>query len=442
MRPLFLTSLVLLLLAPLTARTQSAPTGPGAQAVIGWERNFHADGTPKPLRDPTDTTVWPNVRSRANSDAWIPRNHDRIRQMRPRLLVINFSNQCDPGKPLQLTADLIAALRESSRYHGYADPEAPPFLEYRVWRYVDLRDPDRKEKNSRHAPIKPHVPAPDINCDYGGFFSEAFAERIGVRDPANRARFLRLDELVDRGYVHELWFTAAPSGDFRCLECVELKPQYDEQFRRVPNQYVQAGNGGDPDQKWTGRSLRINGLNDERGIGCGMENLAHSFEGMAHSRAIPYFTRYFYEFAGFDLDKRYNLPFNSFYPLWGEGKGITYPDPHTAIVRDGEKQWRLENYVAAAGNVHFPPNGRSHYDQANWSPVMSTIEDWRIGSGPGGKDLAKPWTVAVLERYERLAPDCMGKWLVYWRQNVPGYRNRARDDAGKPMKNWWVFLFY
>ena len=59
------------------------------QQTLRWQQNFEPDGTPKPLRDPKDPTLWPNTVSRANSDAWIPRNHDRIRQMRPRLLCIN-----------------------------------------------------------------------------------------------------------------------------------------------------------------------------------------------------------------------------------------------------------------------------------------------------------------------------------------------------------------
>jgi hypothetical protein len=36
----------------------------------------------------------------------------------------------------------------------------------------------------------------------------------------------------------------------------------------------------------------------------------------------------------------------------------------------------------------------------------------------------------------------MGPWLIYWRQNFPGLKNRQKDDEVKPMKNWWVFLFY
>jgi len=406
-----------------------------------WQANFNADGTPKPLKDPADPTLWPNRTSKANGDLWIVKNHDKIRQMRPRLLLINFSNQGDPAKPMVLFSDLRAALKESSRYHGYKDPKAPAFLDYQVWRYVDMRDPNETKNNSYKAPRKPNVKQ-GLNCDYGGFFSQKFAEYIGVRDPKDKSRFLRLDELIDKGYVHEVWFTCAPTPDFGCLESIEMKNCYDENFNRIPGKVVQAGNGGDDDMKWTGRPVRINCLNETRGIGCGMENLAHSFEGMAHSRCIPYFTKYFYEFAMFDLDKKYGLPFNSYYALWGEGKGISYPNPTTAVVKDGDKSWTLKNYVAAGGNVHFMPNGQHHYDLESMDPVMSTIEDWRIGSGPGGKDLAKPWTPAVLEQYKKLAPDCMGRWLVYWRQNIPGYKNLSKDDNGKPMKNWWPFLFY
>jgi len=432
---------VLTAAASLAAPAIAAAPG-GTESHDAWKANFNADGTPKPLRDPSDMTLWPNTTSYANSDPWIAKNHDSLRQMRPRLLAINLSNQVAQEKPMQLFNQLMDALEESTRYKGYKDPKAPKFLDYSIWRYVDLRDPDSTTGNTLRSPIKKHVEAPRMNTDYGGFFSQEFAEHIGVRDPKDPSRFLRLDELLDAGYVHEVWITAAAAGDIRMLESVELKPRYDEDFNQVPGEPVQSGNGGDRDQKWTGRSVRLNSINHDRGIGCAMENLAHSMEGMAHGGAIPYFRKYFYEYAMFDLDKRYDLPINSFYPLWGEGKGVSYPNPRTAVATDGEKTWTIENYVAAGGNVHFPPNGRRHYDMANPMPVMSTIEDWRIGSGPGGEDVARPWTNEVLSRYRDLAPDCMGRWIVYWRQNMPMLDNKSKDDEGRPMKNWLPFLFY
>jgi len=420
---------VFVLLCLLRALTVTAAAAPGEDLAAG------------PAGDPADLSIWPNQTSRANSDAWIAAHHDAIREMRPRLLVVNFSNEMPPSEIPRQTQALIDAIAESSRYRGYANAQAPAFLRYRVFKYVDLRDPDRTAANCRRSPIKAGV-TEGINMDYGALFNEEFAAHYDIRDPAEPDRCLRLDELVDRGYVHEFWFFAKADGVLRCLELVEQKPVYDETFARVADSWVQAGNGGDADQPWTGRSLRINCINHERGTGCAMENLGHALEGMAHSGCIPYYRRYFREFAGFDLDTRWGLPFDSFYALWGEGKGIEYPRPDAAIVRDGEKEYRLEPYRVNGGNVHFPPNGRRHYDMANDQPVLSSIEDWRGGSGPGGTDLDRPWTNEAFVRYRQLAPDCMGAWLVYWRQNMPGLDNRQRDDTGRPMKNWWPFLFY
>ena len=399
------------------------------------------EGNSHPDQDSSDTSIWPNRTSRANSDRWLVDNHDRIQQMRPRLLLLNFSQEASREKLEKITADLLAALRESSRYHGYRDAKAAAFLDYKVFKFVDLRDADKTKGNCAKVPVKPGV-TEGINMDYNAFFTEQFAPHYGIPDPKNPKRFLRLDELVDLGYVHEVWFFGEATPEVRALECVEEKPQYDEQFRRHATRFVQAGNGGDDDQKWTGRSVRLGFINASRGIGCYLESLSHSIEGTANSGAIPYFTKYFHEFAGHDLKTRYDLPFESFYPLWGEGNEIEYPNPTTAVAKNKGQVYRLEKYLAYGGNVHFPPNGRRHYDMENKEPVMSTIEDWRIGSGPGGKDVAIPWTNERFAKYREMAPDCMGAWLVYWRQNFPGFKNRQQDDAGEPMKNWWPFLFY
>ena len=401
------------------------------------------DSTSDPARDPADLTIWPNQTTRANSDQWLVANHDRIRQMRPRVLLLNFSQEASREKLEQLTRELLAAIKESSRYHGYRDSNAPAFLDYQLFKFIDLREPNKSKGNTSKVPVKAHVTDPRaINMDYNAFFTDQFAPHYDVRDPQNTIRFLRLDELVDRGFVHEVWFFGEATPEVRALECVEEKPQYDEQFRRHPTKWVQAGNGGDDGQKWTGRSVRLGFINASRGIGCFMESLSHSIEGTANSGAIPYFTKYFHEFAGHDLKTRYHFPHDSFYPLWGDGNEIKYPNPTTAVATYKGKTYTLTNYLAYAGNVHFTPNGRRHYDLENKDPVMSTIEDWRIGSGPSGKDLAIPWTIDRFAQYRDSAPDCMGSWLIYWRQNFPGLENKQKDDSGRPMKNWWPFLFY
>ncbi len=236
-----------------------------------------------------------------------------------------------------------------------------------MFKLVDLRDPSSARGDSHQVPLKKSRSA-RFDVDYGGFFSDEFARRLKVPDPRPGAgnRFLRLDELVDGGYVHEVWFFISGAEDPKrriiALEVVELKPRYDDAFRRLGDQYAQAGNGGDPDQPWTGRSLRIGCVNASRGAGCFLESLSHGMEGMANSGAIPYFTRYFHEYAGFDLKTRYGLPFESLYGVDYGQQPICYPDEHTVIVTHHGKEYRVADYTAAGGNVHFPPNARGHYD--------------------------------------------------------------------------------
>ena len=116
---------------------------------------------------------------------------------------------------------------------------------------------------------------------------------------------------------------------------------------------------------------------------------------------------------------------------------VSYPGPQTLEYRAGWRRRRVEPYVPAGGNVHFMPNGRYDYDLDSTQIVLSTIERWRWAD-----EWAAPWRPERLDLYRDLAPDCMGRWVVYWRQNMPGFANLAYDDTGAAMKNWWPFLFY
>ena len=80
------------------------------------------------------------------------------------------------------------------------------FLQYQVFKFVDLRDVDRTDGDSRQTPVKDPLAQTGFNMKYRQFFSPEFAAHYGIRDPRNARRFLRLDELLDGGYVHEVWF--------------------------------------------------------------------------------------------------------------------------------------------------------------------------------------------------------------------------------------------
>jgi hypothetical protein len=358
--------------------------------------------------------IWPNDESAANSDPWLIANHDRITLMRPRVLAVNFVHGLAEPAARELLDGLRAALRESSRWQGFRDPAAPVFLDYEVVDVVDLTEPaGHVDRNSAQFPR---------TADGVGFDYAALHERLG------------LEALVERGAVNEVWLLADHTEHSAPWETVEVKRAYDEAFRPLGVEF-QAGNSGPHDAPWIGRSLRILFVNFARGVGCAMESLGHSLERMATCGALPYYERYFREYAMLDLDRRYGLPFESLY-LKGPAD-VDYPSPCTLQYRTGWRKRRVDDYVPAGGNVHFMPNGRFDYDLDGGRPVLSTIESWRQ---PGG--VAREWTPAVLDAFRDLAPDCMGRWVVYWRQNMPGLRNTALDDDGRPMKNWWPFLFY
>src|SRR4051794_34267674 len=95
-----------------------------AVVCIGLGCGAGAQENRGPWNDPADLTLWPNHTSHANSDAWLAENHDRIRRMNPRVMLVNFSNEHGTNHLLGLARRLIDILAESSRYHGYKDSNA------------------------------------------------------------------------------------------------------------------------------------------------------------------------------------------------------------------------------------------------------------------------------------------------------------------------------
>ncbi len=403
---------------------------------------------PPPRGLPDDETVWPNRASYRNSDPWLWQHHDQIRVMHPRVLVLNFANDVSMEQIRKHAGGVIRAMAEATRYHGYQRPDAPAFLQYQVVRYVDLRDRSGPRAGKRMLsslfPVKKDRRPSEVLCDYAALFGEAFAPRLGFRDTRDENRYLTLRELVNAGWVHELWLYAIHDGpDWPARETCESKQFYDAQCRPIPGKHGQCGNGTDRTMPWIGRSFRICFFNPHRGVGCAMENFGHTLEWMATTHSIEYFARYFIEYAQFDLDRRYGVPFAKLYETdYARKDSIEYPTPRSMIVWIGQKQYRIEPYVAIGGSVHFPPGARHHYDLTSPYRVMSTIEHYRLHDGPDGHDRAEPFDRSRFERFGDVAPDCMGRWVVYWCQNMPGLENHCVDDAGRPMKNWWVFLFY
>jgi len=395
--------------------------------------------------------VWPNAESNANSDPWIAEHHQEIKQMQPRVLALNFVNARSMAEMDAQMSDMRDIIAESSRWRGYDDPTAPTFLEYQLAYQVDMRDPMPMGGPYTNSSLYPREDPKDgyWSFDYEKLFSQEYAEYYRIEDPADPGTSLALCDAIERGLVHEVWVYAnGDVPDVSAAEVIELKPYYDANGKRLPGAMDRcAGNGcfDDEDVIPCARSIRVAWFNDGRGPGCFLEGHSHAFEGMGRrgSTVLPYLERYFSEFAGMELDTEYDAPVSSWYACQYGEDCLAYTDESTVeytikndagdIMHEGT----IEDYDPVCGNVHWAPNSLLHYDMSGTDTVRTSCTHWRDGSGE--TELYDGWQHHA---YDGVAPDCMGPFLMWWRQNIPGYNNTLIDDDGERMLNWWPFLFY
>jgi hypothetical protein len=390
------------------------------------------------------------------------------------------------------------AMQQGSRYHAYSNAAAEPMVQYTL-KPVDLRDASvpvgYPYRNSTRYPRESPVQG-SWGLDYAKLFSQEFAQYYGFR--AADGHLMDLCEAVNAGLVHEVWiYGDADVPDVSAAEVLELKPWYDSSRVRIPGPMdTCAGNGCFDSEDVAAlpahcsRSIRIGWVNNTRGAGCYLESMGHGMESTGNRNVIPYFTRYFKEFADFNLNTRYGQPFESFYSCpYGTNclnhastcahqELVTGPalnsscspsatrvcasDPYccnnswdsicvqealdwyggTVSYNVGWTSGTIQPYVPACQNIHFAPNSRAHYNITSSQVQASTCENFRMRNGTGGADKREIFSTAKFAGYNSLAPDCVSGWAVYWMQSMPGYANLAKDDAGQPMLPWWPFRYY
>jgi len=402
---------------------------------------------------------WPNVESRACSDPWLALHHRDIRVMRPRILAINYVNYKSQEQMHKQLSEMASVVALSSRWHGYADADAPAFLQPELAYEIDLRDaPGSKDwgtygrTNSSRYPRETQPKQGYWGFDYGFLFTQEFADQIRIEDPSEPGRFLQLCELLDLGFVHEVWVYGDADhplpGDFSAAEILELKPVYDAVFSTTGKLNSCAGNGCfDAEDVLVAnaagcsRTVRIAWFNNTRGPGCFLESLSHGFESMASGISVPYLHAPFKDFANMELDADYPdqaVPVNSWYGC-GMGDVLSYPQPDRVEYTSAcSGPGAIVGYDPVCGNVHFMPDGKGHYDLTNTQPVDSSCTHFRDGTGQKEIFTRSSFSPA----YEAVG-DCMGPFLVWWRQSFPGLDSSALEDDGvTPMRNWWPFVYY
>ncbi|NJK33259.1 MAG: hypothetical protein HC927_13155 [Deltaproteobacteria bacterium] len=109
-----------------------------------------------------------------------------------------------------------------------------------------------------------------------------------------------------------------------------IKPYYDAQGQRLAQPLDRcAGNGcfdaEDEIPAACTRTLRIGWVNATRGPGCYLHSNGHGMEAVGRGNTLPMLRPQFIDFAGFNLDVRYGLPFSDWYACPYGGDCLTYP---------------------------------------------------------------------------------------------------------------------
>jgi hypothetical protein len=426
------------------------------------------------------TYVWPNATSFTNSDPWIEQHHDQIVQMNPNVLVLNYANKCgandavtcDPTEMQKLTQEHIEAFQWASRYHGYNNANAPAFLNYNVVKIVDLRD-GTTNVDSAMLPLS----SDGSEVDYAQLDTPAYANLIGIADPANPGTNLTLCQLFEKGIINEVWGSVAdpaPSS-VKFGESAESKMVYSAaNVAASPVKFVTVGNGPDisPNSRdastklTCGVTTRIWDFNPTRGSGCHLHSLGHLLENYARDAAVPAFGKVALTFFNLDFRTRFGAPFNSFYDVcpytdaiciaW-QAAAAGMADLEAKSGPASSQTFDFADMSAGCGNVHFPANATTQYETTGDVSVATSCENYGLHNGTGGKDLTTPYTNAMAAtKYGEgtrldngfdnftngVASDCGAEQPTYIFGSMPGLGTTATFTDGTPMHNWWVYLFY
>jgi len=421
----------------------------GGSAVVPDASVDSAPPGPPPL-------VWPNAMHSANSDPWLPMHHDEITEMHPKALLINFANNRAASAVMDRWNLMKAAFSEGSRYHGYNDPTAKPFVVHELLKLVDLTD--NPVPANWMAPNSTKMPRLNGGIDFAQLYNQTYADMIAIPDPANPSHNLTLCELLQKGVMNELFIIFNKTGsDGNVPEIIEYKQVYDDKDVAIAGQFDPwAGNGAFdppdlPEAKACGISLRVDFIEMTGGISGAMHVLSHNLEHMGD--AVPNYKKFFDPIFNNDFDQRFKVPFSSWYGISVNGSMTNFIE----YTSNNAVKWTcpadsgcagqtgvMDPFDQGCGNTHYAPNSRNSYDMANTQTVMTRCEHYGLHDGPGGKDLLTPFNSSSWGQYaQKYGNDGNGGgWQIYLFQSFPGYQNKATMPDGTKIKNYWPYLYY
>lgn len=285
------------------------------------------------------------------------------------------------------------SLEEGSRFRGYANPSAVPYLGYKVARCITIY---RQVYISNYS----------VGSDNG----------IPLYQPDYKAEWdeLHLLDYINQNNIKEvwLWYGGSPVPSY---------PSYDPVLHGGITKHVGGveSNMASPTSPDISNSYRYS--NDMY-----IANHTYTVYGNSIRRSQAEAVHN----HGHQLER-----------LYGNANFRQSGDTNLFNQQFCGYNSNLQNPLGRAGDTHHPPNTTVDYDYLNTTLVLSDIEDWKPTGGQA--------TLINKDRWESLQYDWPGdtdfsqktesQWYIYWFQNMPGYQNSIPYSGNAMMTNWWQF---
>ncbi|MCX6266605.1 MAG: hypothetical protein NTW16_04515, partial [Bacteroidetes bacterium] len=290
-------------------------------------------------------------------------------------------------------AGIKFSLEEGSKFHGYKDPQAVPYLGYKVLKFWTIYD---------QVPIST---AYQINTIAGYPVYEPDFFKVDID--------FGLKQYIEANDVKEIWiwYGRLDAG----MPSYNPAIHHPENFVESPESNMASPVTGDISNsyRWgfdipiADKTVVVYCYDIRRTQAEAVHNHGHQLESM-------------YNYAAFQQDGNTDLFVHDFC-----GFGVNYSSPP----------------LGRAGDTHHPPNTTTDYDYLNPALVQSDIEDWQPGVGPkksvnfntwGNLNYAWPAGYTFQQKTE-------SQWYIYWMQNMPGYLSKI-PYGSNIMTNWWHLI--
>lgn len=271
-------------------------------------------------------------------------------------------------------------LEEGSKYLGYKNTDAHPFLGYEIVDYIYVYAPFKKGKpaNNQHT-----IYFPDYN------------------DVANT---VGLEDYVNNQGVTEVWLWGWHHKQIAPVESNMASKLTGD----ISNSYRQ-----EDDLPKYDHSYVLYNYNYGRSACEAVHNHIHQFESI------------------FKYANRRTNNSEAFFLKNFCGWGGSDENPYEVAP------------IGRVGDCHHPPNTTKDYDYRNETLVESDIMDWKPdGSGAKTKVNCHTWgdhNYVWPESYQMSdAAKMEAHWYIFWMQTVPGANNQL-SHQGKPLTNWFMY---